>query len=359
MKTTSQRKSHAATNENGVYTRAEILSQPEAWAAALEVLKENEGVLRALWQEAGCERVVFTGCGSTYYLSVAAAALLQAETGVAACALPASEIWLNPAALPAAGRTLLVAVSRSGETTETLQACTQFRARARGPILTLSCYPAMPLAVLGDVNLVFPSGQEKSVAQTRAFTTLYLATAALAAFWAGDAPSALWKELLQLPPILRRLLNTHEEALTTLGGDLGIDRFYMLGSGLRYGLACEISLKMKEMTLSHSEPFHAMEFRHGPKSMVSPSTLIIGLLGPERRAQDEAVLRELSAMGARTLTVAEDDADVALESGLSAAAQSVLLVPPGQLVALERALAKGLNPDRPSNLQTVVFLDAG
>jgi glucosamine--fructose-6-phosphate aminotransferase (isomerizing) len=210
---------------------------------------------------------------------------------------------------------------------------------------------------MGDINLVFPSAQEESVAQTRAFTTLFLATAALAALWHGDEPSPLWDELQRLPPILRRLLDRYEETLLALGADLGVDRFYMLGSEVRYGLACEISLKMKEMTLSHSEPFYTMEFRHGPKSMVTPSTLIIGLLGPGRRRLDEAVLREMAGMGARTLTVAEDDADVAFESGLSELAQSLLFVPVGQLIALSRSLVKGLNPDRPNNLSTVVFLD--
>ncbi len=153
------------------------------------------------------------------------------------------------------------------------------------------------------------------------------------------------------------MLDTYGETLENLGADLGVERFYVLGSEVRYGLACEISLKMKEMTLSHSEPFYTMEFRHGPMSMVTPSTLIVGLLGPGRRVQDEAVLREMAGMGARTLLIAEGDADINLESGLSELAQSLLLVPPGQLVALSRSLAKGLNPDRPNNLSTVVFLD--
>ncbi len=163
----------AQGGESGLYTRAEILSQPEAWSAALGVLRAEVSRLRSFWQEAGCDRVLFTGCGSTYYLSIAAAALMQEETGIPATAKPASEVWLNPGALPRRGRTLLVAVSRSGETTETLRACTNFRAMDYGPILTLCCYPDTPLTELGDVNLVFPSAQEESVAQTRAFTTLY------------------------------------------------------------------------------------------------------------------------------------------------------------------------------------------
>ncbi len=85
-----------------------------------------------------------------------------------------------------------MAVSRSGETTETLRACQAFLTDKRGELLTLSCYGDMPLAKLGTLNLVFPSGQEQSVAQTRAFSTLYLGTVALACLWAGrDGPVRL------------------------------------------------------------------------------------------------------------------------------------------------------------------------
>jgi len=80
---------------------------------------------------------------------------------------------------------LLVAISRSGATTETLRACQAFLNDNRGDLVTLSCYADQPLASLGRLNLVFPSGAERSVAQTRAFSTLYLAAMGLAALWSG------------------------------------------------------------------------------------------------------------------------------------------------------------------------------
>ena len=170
--------------ENGFYTRQEIFSQPEAWSGALEVLRTQRQAILAV--EAGhYDQILFTGCGSTYYLSLAAACLAQELTGFPCRAFPASELWLYPNSSYVPGKTLLVAVSRSGETSETLRACQAFLSDRKGDLLTLSCYGDMPLAKMGSFNLVFPSGQEQSVAQTRAFSTLYLGTVALACLWAG------------------------------------------------------------------------------------------------------------------------------------------------------------------------------
>lgn len=339
----------------GFHTREEIYSQPEAWRGVLAVLDAEAGGLRTFLASGAYEQVVFIGCGSTYYLSMAAAAVLQRVVGVAAIGLPASEVWLNPTAIPPARRTLLIAVSRSGETTETLRACERFRTETNGDIVTLSCYPGRALTQLGDLNLVFPSIREESVAQTRAFSGLYLATVALAALWADDN-GQLWDDLHRLPNALTPLLSRYADELEQLGADLSIDRFYFLGSGIRYGLACELSLKMKEMTLSHSEPFHFMEFRHGPKSMITPTALVVALVSDERRADDMAVVADMQALGARSLTIGSHDVDVAFGDDLDEIASTVLYLPFGQMIALGRSLAKGLNPDRPENLDVVVVL---
>lgn len=340
-------------DERGRHTRQEILTQPAAWTAALDVLKAKKGELASL-RKGAYDQVLFTGCGSTYYLSLAAAARFQQLTARPARALPASELWLDPPACYSSGKTLLVAVSRSGETTETLAACDAFRTEARGDLLTFSCYPDRSLASLGRVNIVLESGQERSIAQTRAFTTLFLGTLALAALWAED--KARFSALDRLALSGARLLERCAPLAAELGQDPALDRFYWLGSGPRYGLAAEASLKMKEMSLSHSEPFHFLEFRHGPKSMLTPSTLVIGFRSSANASPEQAVLKEAQALGARLLAVAEDHADVALESGVDEAIRDVLYLPVAQLLAFESSLRKGLDPDRPNNLDAVVRL---
>ena len=337
----------------GAYTFEEIMSQPAAWRETLAYLGERAGDAAA-FTPTGFDEVLVTGCGSTYYLALAAAALLQDLTGVRARALPASEIWLYPgSAYRADAKTLLLAVSRSGTTTETVRAVEGFRAHGTGSVLTLTCYPESTLAGLGDLNLVLGAGQERSVAQTRAFSTLYLATVFLAHHWARRPLEALYN----LPELGARLLGHYAPLAARVGEDLSLERLYFLGSGPRYGLACEVSLKLKEMTLTHSEPFHFLEFRHGPQSMVTDAALMVGLVSDRNGASERAVLREMKARGAQILSLAETDADVAFGSGVPEGLRDVLYLPVLQLLAFRRSLAKGLNPDRPQNLEAVVMLE--
>ncbi|HRF48776.1 MAG TPA: SIS domain-containing protein [Anaerolineales bacterium] len=341
----------------GHHTDHEIQSQPESWRAALKVLEAEHGALTRLGRDLRAHaqpNLLIAGCGSTFYLAQAAAVALQAHTGLPARALPASEVWLNEAATLRGARTALLAVSRSGETTETLRACEAYRDRGLGPIVTLSCYPGRPLPELGDLNLVLPSGQEESVAQTRAFSTLYLTTLYLAALWGEDA--GLVRDLTRLPQAGADVIERSRGLAESLGRDAEIDRFYFLGSGLRYGLAGELSLKMKEMSLSHSEPFHMLEFRHGPMSMVTPNTLIVAQLSDAQGEAERAVIADMRRLGARILTIAEKDADFDLASGLGETARSLLALPIGQRMAFARSVSKGLDPDRPHNLETVVKL---
>jgi glucosamine--fructose-6-phosphate aminotransferase (isomerizing) len=343
------------TNPPGFYTRQEILSQPEAWEDTLQTIQDQSEELKTFFAAGNYTQVLFTGCGSTYYLSMAAAASFQQLTGLPARSFPASELWLNkPASYPAAGKILLVAISRSGLTSETLAACKDFLASRRGDLVTLSCYAAMPLAQMGQLNFILSAGAEQSIAQTRAFTSLFLASLAVSALWAGQ--DSLLDELSRLPAVAKKLLAAYAPIARQIGQNRHLERFYFLGSGARYGLACELSLKMKEMSLSHSEPFHFLEFRHGPKSMVTHNTLIFGLVSAHNREREMAVLDEMKALGAQILALGEDQPDIPFQSNLSEAARDVLYLPVGQLIAFERSLDKGLDPDNPHQLSAVVTL---
>ncbi len=337
----------------GEHTYKEIMSQPEAWQSALDDFRARLADLQSLELER-YDDILFTGCGSTYYLALAAAALFR-DKGFNAQGLPASEIWLYPRLSYRANKeTLLIAVSRSGTTTETIRAVESFKTKAKGSVLTLTCYPKSELAQLGHINLVFPSGQEQSIAQTRAFTVLYLATVALAQVSSKQD----FFSLSSLSEVGGRLLQAHTDLAKRVGADAQLERFYFLGSGARYGLACELSLKMKEMTLSHSEPFHFLEFRHGPQSMVNEHTLMIGLVSEENEASERAVLNEMKVRGAQVLVLANHDADISFNSKTTALLRNVLYLPVLQLMAFERSLSKGLNPDKPHNLTAVVVLDS-
>ncbi len=334
------------------YTWQEIQSQPEAWAAALKNLHEYSQDPASRKPKDG--EVIFTGCGSTYYLALAAASLTQALTGLRSRALPASELWLNPESFYPQGKTTLVAISRSGETTETLNACRAFLEGRQGDLLTFSCYADQPLAKLGSLNIVLESAQERSVAQTRAFSTLFLGTLALAAHWSGR--EELIGHLARLPESARGMLERYASLAVEIGSDQSADRFYWLGNGSRYGLASEASLKMKEMSLTHSEPFRILEFRHGPKSMVTPTARVIGLVSGKNTTREQAVLEEMRTLGGEVFSFSESDAEFEYQSGIPEPFRDILFLPVAQSIAFHRSISKGLNPDLPTNLDPVVKL---
>jgi glucosamine--fructose-6-phosphate aminotransferase (isomerizing) len=168
------------------------------------------------------------------------------------------------------------------------------------------------------------------------------------------------KDLLEamagLPEAGDRLMQAYEPYAKETGENLGFDRFYFLGSGIRYGLACEVNLKMKEMTLTHSEPFYFMEFRHGPMSMVDQNAVVVGMVSDSSAGHEQTVLNEMQALGGRIVELAESGADISFNCRIPEQARAVLYLPILQLMACYRAAAKGLDPDRPKNLSAVIKL---
>ena len=336
------------------HTYKEIKSQTNAWTQALDIVNAS-----ALPKAGDYDQVLFTGCGSTYYLSLAASALYQELTGRAARAVPGSELLLNTQTVVSrignpTYKTLLVAISRSGTTTETVKAVEKFKKENRGDVIVITNYDEV-LSRLADVNIVIDKGQEESVAQTRSFASMYVAATAMCARMAGR--NDLVEAMKGLPVIGNSLIGNYESFAKEIGGNLNFDSFYFLGGGIRHGLACEANLKMKEMTLTHSEPFHFLEFRHGPMSMVNEKAVVVGLLSDVNRVHEAKVLSEMKMLGGRVTSLGESEADVSFKSQIPEQVRGVLYLPVLQLIAFYRSVAKGLNPDRPANLTAVVKLD--
>ncbi|MDW8099756.1 MAG: SIS domain-containing protein [Anaerolineae bacterium] len=342
----------------GHHTFTEITTQTEAWVDALHFFESIRAELRRAWAALSPRQVLFIGCGSTYYLSQVAAALFQGLTGVPAHACPASELLLFPSqVMTDPGHTLLIAISRSGATTETLAAMDRFRKLRGQAIWGITCYPETPVAQEAELALVAEAAQEQSVAQTRSFTSMLVLAQALAADIAGVDTSCL----SELPQVGGKLLEKNAPLAEELGRRADWDQFVYLGSGPQYGVANEAMLKMKEMSLSHSEAFHFLEYRHGPKSMADERTLVVGLLSQEAREPEQQVLDEVSRLGARVLALSPGgggpDPGICLPSELPSWALPVLYLPPLQLLAYHRAVSKGLDPDHPRHLDAVVFLE--
>jgi glucosamine--fructose-6-phosphate aminotransferase (isomerizing) len=344
-------------SQPGKYTRNEILSQPKIWASELTRIESEKRIELPSPEE--FDQILFTGCGSPFFLSRWAARECELFTKVFSRAVPASDLLLEPGAwVHDHPKTLLVASSRSAHTTETIRTVKEFQQNG-GKSLVITCYPENELSKLTPHVVALPEGQEESVAQTRSFTSMMLG---IASWLNGGVPGGF---PASLEAAGSRLIAQYSELADRLGMDQSIQRFFFLGSGARYGLANELMLKMKEMSLSYSESFHFLEFRHGPMSMVDDSSLVIGLMNVSDNNYELDLLRDMKKIGARTLAICEDkeipnniaDATITLQSGLPPLWRAPLYLPIPQLIACERALVKKLNPDRPNNLEAVVVLD--
>ncbi|MFE4819049.1 SIS domain-containing protein [Streptomyces sp. NPDC056704] len=285
----------------------ELNSQPECWIRAAEQAKAHDGELPELG-----ERVAIVGCGTSFFMAQAAAALRegsgQGETDAfAASEFPESRSYDR-----------VVALTRSGTTTEVLELLGRLRGRTRTTAITAD--PATPVMERADDLVVLDFADERSVVQTR------FATTALTLFRAhlglhtddvvADARTALATPLPE--------------------GLVDCAQFTFLGRGWTVGLANEAGLKMREASLAWTEAYPAMEYRHGPISVTTAGTAT-WMLGEA----PEGLAEQVRATGGRWVA-----------GELDPLAELVR----AQRLAVAVAAARGLDPDRPRHLTRSVVL---
>jgi fructoselysine-6-P-deglycase FrlB-like protein len=295
-----------STPATAVHMAAELASQPETWARAAALTAEQ-----SLLPVRGA-RIAVVGCGTSWFIAQSYAWLRESGGHGETDAFAASEAFVDR------GYDAVVALTRSGTTTEVLQLVEGLRGRVR--TVGVIGDARSPLVGLVDEAVTLPFADERSVVQTR------FATTALALFRASLGE--------QLDAVVADGATAIAEALDPALVDA--EQFTFLGRGWSVGLAHEAALKMREASQSWTESYPAMEYRHGPISIAAPGRVTwhfgeapAGLAG------------EVAATGAR------------FEAGrLDPMAELVR----AQRVALERARARGLDPDTPRNLTRSVIL---
>lgn len=285
----------------------ELIDQPACWARAAAQVPRYEGELPK-----NGERVAIVGCGTSYFMAQAAAALREGAGHGETDAFPASEF--------PRGRSYdrVVALTRSGTTTEVLDLLGRLRGHTRTTAITAD--PHTPVLESADHVVVLDYADERSVVQTRfATTALTLLRAHLGLH--GDAVVADARTALT-EPLPRGLVDCRQ--------------FTFLGRGWTVGLANEAALKMREASLSWTEAYPAMEYRHGPISIATGSTAT-WMLGEA----PDGLARQVGATGA-----------LWVPGELDPLAELVR----AQRLAVAVAAARGLDPDRPRHLTRSVIL---
>lgn len=347
----------------GQHSYREITTQAASWQGALDAVDQQRPALESLLEANRDREHLFIGCGSTHYLALFAAPFMARVTGRRCRGVPSSEVGLQTDTIvPAEDRPLVIALSRSGETSETIMAVERLKERGSAA-LTISCYGQSALAAASDAVIEIAAGREESFAQTRSFAGMMVAAQALAAVAAED--EGLLGELRLLPALAAGVIERSMPLAERVGTDENIKRITYLGSGPLFGLASEATVKMKEMSLSVAEPYHFMEFRHGPMSLVDGEHLVVALLSEGMREYELGVLEDLRARGARIIVVGNRlaglpgtyDGALDLAADVSERAGAVLYLPFLQLLAYYRSMGRGLNPDRPRNVTMAIKLD--
>ncbi|MFF4496880.1 SIS domain-containing protein [Streptomyces sp. NPDC001546] len=289
----------------------ELATQPESWERAAELAPAHRAVLPGPG-----ERTAIVGCGTSYYMAQAAAALREESGQGETDAFPASEF-------PRHRRyDRVVALTRSGTTTEVLDLLSGLR-EARIPSTAVVGDPDTPVAALAGALVVLDFADERSVVQTRFATT---ALTLLRAHVGAHTPAVVADARAALAEPLPAGLDERRQ-------------FTFLGRGWSVGLAHEAALKMREASLSWAEAYPAMEYRHGPVSVTGPGSVTWSLGGTP-----EGIAELVLGTGA-------DWVDGTLD-------------PLAELVRVHRlavavAAVRQLDPDAPRNLTRSVILSGG
>jgi glucosamine--fructose-6-phosphate aminotransferase (isomerizing) len=345
----------------GTLTYTEIAAQPAALAAAAEQLKQMGGWVEQYLKSEQFDEVIFIGSGSSYYQAQTMAATYRKWLGRSAFALPSSELYLFREQHTAAARSyLVVGVSRSGESTEVILALESVRDLPNYTICGVTCYEDSTMARLAEC-LLSPLGKEASTVMTKSFSSMTFLMQAAIASAAGQ--SALQEELEAVVQADEDVVTRAHAFIQNLVQTEKLNKYIYLGMGAYFGLAQEACLKIKEMSYVWTESYGTLEFRHGPKSVVEPGTLVCVLLSEQARAYELKVAQEMQEYGAYVLLItAEAGEDTAFANGvfevggkrLSDEARAVLYLPALQYLGYYTAMGKGVDPDSPRNLTQVV-----
>ena len=345
-----------------MHTLPEIRSQADSWEGVFRRIDQEKKLFSDLLSRA--EEILCTGCGSAFNVSHAVAPLLQQLCGKTCRPVHASDLMINPSLYLNGSRdTLLIAFSRSGNTTESVRAVEVAR-RNRVSVLSVVCFGKSRMALNSDALLSLEEAQEKSVTTTRSLTAMVLAGSYLAAVCGGHGE--VCEKLKRLPMIAREMMPRFEALGKRIGGERDIQKFAFLGSGSCYGLAREAQLKIKEMVLLPADSYLTLDFQHGPMSNVDRHMLVTLLVSDAGREYELAVARNMKKLGGRLFVLCERADDgvrecaeylLELESGLGDGIRNVLYMPSIQFMAFQRSLIEGQNPDEPRNLFYYVDLE--
>jgi glutamine---fructose-6-phosphate transaminase (isomerizing) len=354
----------------------EIHEQPDSLRQAIAgrvthndriFVEEMEGFEETL---RGVERIELVACGTAYYASLVGAAALQDWTGLPARATVGSEFRYSPP--PLDGRTLVIAVTQSGETADTI-APTRFARTAGAPIIAVTNTVGSAITREAHRVLFLQAGPEVAVAASKTFVTQVTTLVILAAAIAKVRGTLGAEQEMEIGAALHALPAGAAKALENAAGTADLARRYVnsrgfmfVGRGYTYPAALEGALKLKEVSYVHAEGYAAGELKHGPISLLDAECPLVAV-ATRSSVYDKLIsnVMEGRARDAKVIAVAtEGDPqierfadDVCWVPDTHEALSPVLAIIPLQLFAYHVAVARGTDVDQPRNLAKSVTVE--
>ncbi|HSN21285.1 MAG TPA: glutamine--fructose-6-phosphate transaminase (isomerizing), partial [Usitatibacter sp.] len=359
------------------YMQKEILEQPRAIADTLELATRTSELSPHLFgAEAprvldAVDSVLVVACGTSHHAGLVARHWIESLAGIACNVEIASEYRYRDSVPDP--RTLVVAISQSGETADTLAALDHARALGQPHSLAICNVPESALVRATGLRFLTRAGPEIGVASTKAFTTQLAALLLLAMTLAkrrGKLSRAREAELLQalrgLPAAMSRALSS-EGPVTDWSAQFSLRRHALfLGRGIHYPIAMEGALKLKEISYIHAEAYPAGELKHGPLALVD-SRMPVVAIAPRGALLEKlkSNLQEVRARGGELYVMADEDARIEPGPGLHviqlpphpAVVSPIVHTVPLQLLAYHAALCRGTDVDKPRNLAKSVTVE--
>ena len=347
--------------KNSELTYKEIYGQPVSFQAVNDTLDTIFKTLDEVFAEK-YDEVIFTGGGTSLYLAQASAHAFSTCTGISAKGMCCSELCYFPETYVGNGKKVLVVpMTRKSYTTEVRMAIDKVRSYPGVKSLAITCDPDS--SKYNDYMLLSPETPEDSVIMTRSFTSMiYLAV--VMSYYVGGKKEKI-EQLKDYAANAESFLKaTDEMAKKIVAEHPECNLFITLGQGINYGIANECMNKMKEMSLSNSEAYYTLEYRHGPMSLVDDKTLII-LLGNEDTVDGDAkLLTQMKEYGAKVLAIGNNasndftDVDYTLDMpyGYDSLQNAPIIGFIGQLIGYYVAELKNLNADSPRHLTQAIVI---
>ena len=356
------------------YMQKEIFEQPRALGDTLEGI---ESIVPELFGDSAwrifkeIDRVLILACGTSYYSGCVAKYWLEAIAGVP-CDVEVASEYRYRTSVPNP-KTLVVTISQSGETADTLAALRH--AKSLGIPHSLTICNVATSAMVRECTLAYitRAGVEIGVASTKAFTTqlagLFLFTLALGGVKGGVSEAqqtSYLQQMRHLPLAVQSVLALEPHLVQWAEAFSKKDNALFLGRGLHYPVALEGALKLKEISYIHAEAYPAGELKHGPLALVTAAMPVV-VVAPNDDLIDKlkSNMQEVRARGGELYVLADADSQIHSEEGIHTirmpehygALSPILHTVPLQLLAYHTACAKGTDVDKPRNLAKSVTVE--